>query len=246
MPAHQSVLASSSVGDGELGHSDPVGKATEETLLGRSQWVWSSLYDQSSKVLDPKLASRFMETTEVLLRGGDPVAAAMSKSTKYSNKFTPSLTLIAAKYSQDTSPAHPTPLINRQEASFHMIAKSSLLSTIPLSSNHSSSHTTTHHMESVSSSTIMRTIQSIPTANLSALHEAETTIISPTWIPELGRSLKRGAAGKVLRIQSESQVSIRAMSLITPLPHQPNIAISIPIFVPTAMLETESTYGNPK
>ena len=79
MPAHQSVLASLSAGDGELGHSDLVGKATEETLLGQRQWVWSSLYDQSLKVLDLELASRFMETTEVLLRGGGPVAAAMSK-----------------------------------------------------------------------------------------------------------------------------------------------------------------------
>ena len=102
MPAHQLVLASLSAGDGELGHSDPVGKATEETSLGRRQWVWSSLYDQSLKVLDPELASKFMETTEVLPKGGGPVAAATSKSTKYSNEFTPSSTLTAAKYSQDT------------------------------------------------------------------------------------------------------------------------------------------------
>src|SRR6202000_1856112 len=85
MPAHQSALVSLSVSDGELGPSDPVGKATEETSLGQKQWVWSSLYDQSSRALDPELALRFTETTEVSSRGGGPVAAATSKSTKYSS-----------------------------------------------------------------------------------------------------------------------------------------------------------------
>ena len=190
MPAHQSALVSSSMSDGELGPSDLVRKAMEETLLGQKQWVWSSLYNQLSRVLDPELALRFMETTEVSSRGGGMVAAATSKSTKYSNKFTPSLTLIAAKSSPDMSQAPPTPQINHQEASFHKIAKSSLLSTIPLSSNCSFLPTTTHCMESISSSKIMQTILNIPKVNPNALHEKDTTNSLLTWTPELGKSFR--------------------------------------------------------
>ena len=67
----------------------------------------------------------------------------------------------------------------------------------------------------------------IPTVNLSTLHETGTTVLSPTWIPELGKSLKQGAAGKNLRIQKESQVPLRSTSLVPPIPRQPNAALSI-------------------
>ena len=122
MPAHRLVLALSSVGDGEPGHSDLVGKAMEGTSLGQKQWEWSSLYDQSSKALDPGLASRFMEITEVSSRGGGLITAAITKSTKYSNESTPSSTLTVAKSSLDTFPVPQTPQTNHQEASFHRIA----------------------------------------------------------------------------------------------------------------------------
>ena len=172
----------------------------EGTSPGQKQWEWSSLYDQSSKVLDPGLASGFMETTEVFSRGGGLVTAAITKSMKYSNKSTSSSTLTVAKSSLDTFPVPQTLQTNHQEASFHRIAKSSLLLTIPLSLNHSSSLTTTHHMESIGSSTIMKTTLKILTVNLSTLHKTDATILLPTWIPKLGKSLKRGAAGKILRI----------------------------------------------
>ena len=178
------------MGNGEPGCSDPVRKAMEGTSPGQKQWEWSSLYDQSSKVLDPGLASGFMETTEVFSRGGGLVTAAITKSTNYSNKSTPSSTLTVAKSSLDTFPVPQTLQTNHQEASFHRTAKSSLLSTIPPSSNHSSLLTATHHMESISSSTIMKTTLNILTVNLRTLHKTDATVLSPTWIPELGKSLK--------------------------------------------------------
>ena len=115
---------------------------------------------------------------------------------------------------------------------FHRIAKSSLLLTVPLSLNHSSSLVATHHMESIGSSTIMKTALNIPTVNLSTLHEMDATISLPTWIPELGKSLKQGAAGKILRIQKESQVPLQSMSLVPLIPCQPNTTWSISNLLP--------------
>lgn len=69
--------------NGEYGHSDQVGRVKEETSPGQRQLGWSSLYYPLSKEPNLDLTSRFMEITEVLLRGGGPATVKTTMSMKY-------------------------------------------------------------------------------------------------------------------------------------------------------------------
>ena len=231
MPAHQWVSASSSTIDGEHGDSDLAGRAKGETSLGQKQLGWSSLYNLLSKELDPDLASRFLEITEVSWKGGGPAAAVTTKSMEFLNKSTPFSTLIVAKSLPDTSSAPPT-LLTNQEAYFHTIAESSLLSKFPPNSSHSSSITTTHLMESIGSSTILKIAQGITTADPSTLHQEVVTASLLTWTPKPGKSLRQEMAGKTLRIQSNNQIPPGSLTPTPSLPHSPNLALNVLVLHP--------------
>ena len=226
MPARQSALESLSVIDGEPGHSNLAGRTMGEISLGPRQLGWSCLYDPLSRELDPELASRYLETTEVLSKGGGPGAVGAPKSTRYSNESIPSSVFTTDWFTPDTSPAHPTLQTVLQEASFLLIARSSLLSNPLMNSNHSSSLMITPHMESTGSSTILETFQRILAAEPTLCPQKNAHGPSLTWIPEPGKNLSLGITGKALKIQSNIQTLPSPGSLSSLSPHPPSLMLN--------------------
>ena len=258
MPARQSALESSSAIDGEPGHSNPAGRTMGEISLGPKQLGWSSLYNPSSRESDPELTSRYLETTEVLSKGGGPGAVGTSKSTRYSNESIPSSAFTTAWFTPDMSPAHPTLQTAPQEASFLLIARSSLLLNPLMNSNHSSSLTITPHMESIGSSMILETFQMILAAEPTLCPQENAPGPSPTWIPEPGKNLSIGITGKALKIQSNVRTLPSPGSLSSLPPHPPSLALNtsalcphchagdrIHLWKPRAGQSSNNAQGNP-